>query len=706
MNLFKLIILRKKAIKQKFNILLLFIPFSISIYAQDTLRLKNLTIEQLMNVEVISASKKTEKSIDAPSNVTVLSAQVLKEWGSRDLKDVLKRVIGYQVIVDRDEWIFAARGNVSDNNQKYLILIDGVRVNSIENFGPGNIIEMPNNLSNVKQIEIIRGPGSVVWGADALAGVINIITKNGGDLENPVNASLSLGQDSYATADFQIGQKMSNKIEYTISGVFGMQEGREFQQSASSSQPLLDNPTNYPFPPYGTYNSKFDNFKPGYLLHTKFKIGDFNIKTMNFESTVFNRHIESDKGRSNYKISNKDFLEAEFYKEINNLILSVRLGTLRNIVENTPIEQESNIKNQSSYSWKDRGINFSTDAIKPILKNKATISAGVNYIFTRLGPNYRLDNFNADSIKNKTIGYWQDKYMEDHQIGGYLMTTWSPVKKVKFILGSRADVNNQRGSDHYDFSPRAAIILYPYKSGTYKLIFNKGYLRPANYQLSVKVKSEIMNQIELILNQQIGSALLTFNAFWQELKGFILIASDQKNHLNAGDYTSKGLEIEINAPLKEYLSVWANGTYIIPEGKNFTDKIPYDYRRIDLNGRILSYSPTNANAGFTYHLLDKKIFMSPACRFLAATTYRSIPATVIPNADNSLTYIDSPSYYSKTPNFIYIDFNIGFEPNQKIGIYFYIDNLTNIRSQTHMSVWNGTVEQYGRFIMGKIRIHF
>jgi len=95
--------------------------------------------KDLMNMQVISASKKAEGVKDAPSNITVITAKQIKEWGMRDLKDVMRRIAGYYVVADRDEWVFAARGNVADNDQKYLILIDGHKMNSDENFGPGNI---------------------------------------------------------------------------------------------------------------------------------------------------------------------------------------------------------------------------------------------------------------------------------------------------------------------------------------------------------------------------------------------------------------------------------------------------------------------------------------------------------------------------------------------------------------------------------------
>jgi len=88
--------------------------------------------KDLMNMQVISASKKAEGVKDAPSNITVITAKQIKEWGMRDLKDVMRRIAGYYVVADRDEWVFAARGNVASE------LMDQVDVIWLKQFGRMN----------------------------------------------------------------------------------------------------------------------------------------------------------------------------------------------------------------------------------------------------------------------------------------------------------------------------------------------------------------------------------------------------------------------------------------------------------------------------------------------------------------------------------------------------------------------------------------
>ncbi|MCF7955791.1 MAG: Plug domain-containing protein, partial [Phycisphaerae bacterium] len=72
---------------------------------------------------------KKETLLETSSNITVVTSQQIKEWGARDLKDVLSRVAGFYVLPDRDEWVFSARGSISDNSLKYLVLIDSHKMN-------------------------------------------------------------------------------------------------------------------------------------------------------------------------------------------------------------------------------------------------------------------------------------------------------------------------------------------------------------------------------------------------------------------------------------------------------------------------------------------------------------------------------------------------------------------------------------------------
>lgn len=573
-------------------------------------------------------------------------------------------------------------------------------MNSIENFGPGNIIEIPNNLSNVKQIEIIKGPGSAVWGADALAGVINIITKNVEDLgDSQGSGAITYGQDNFVVGDFQIGSKVNDDAEFMIMGSFSKQDGQEIKQSAATSWPYPE--TTYSDGRPYQYNTIMDKHGFGHMLQIKARVKKFSINAYNFETEVFNRHFEYGSGRMNYLTTNKNFVEGQFNDKFSEKInFSAKIGTNANYAEYRPETLgDTATRTSTNISWRDRGAWASSDAQ---IKFSETISlnTGVNYIFTKCGPNHRLNNFNPDTSNASTSGFWFDPYLEDHQIGGYTMLEVNPFDFLRLSIGSRVDYNEQRGDDKFAVNPRLAIVAIPTNNTSFKLLYNRGYLRPANFQSAgaQNVNSEIMNQIDAIWMHQIGKTInYSITGYWQKLSGFINILPGF-GFANTADYTSTGIEFDVQAMINKNNSIWINSSISNPKGDNFSNTLAYNNIRVDLDGKLLSYSPFTLNLGGTSYLANKKVFVSPALRYVASTKYRMISAT-----DNTS---DKESNYATTPDYAFLDLNIGFEPNKRFGIYIYINNVLNERGETNLTVWNGAIQQYGTHTNLKLRYNF
>lgn len=163
--------------------------------------LKNLDIEALMGVEItldevfdvfdglVKAKKVTvatgaeQSTTRAPAITTVITAQDIEASGARDLDEVLETVPGLHVSrsVRLYAPIYTIRGIYTLNNPEVLMLINGIPLTALRSGDRGLAwASMPLNM--ISRIEIIRGPGSAIYGADALAGVINIITKTKGDI--------------------------------------------------------------------------------------------------------------------------------------------------------------------------------------------------------------------------------------------------------------------------------------------------------------------------------------------------------------------------------------------------------------------------------------------------------------------------------------------------------------------------------------------
>ena len=145
--------------------------------------LKKLSVEQLLDVDVTSVSKYPEKLSAAAAAVTVLTEQDLERSGVDNIPDALRLVPGLDVAqVDAHTWAISSRGFNDIFANKLLVLMDGRTV-----YTPlfsGVFWEVQDTfLQDIDRIEVIRGPGATLWGANAVNGVINIITKSARDTQ-------------------------------------------------------------------------------------------------------------------------------------------------------------------------------------------------------------------------------------------------------------------------------------------------------------------------------------------------------------------------------------------------------------------------------------------------------------------------------------------------------------------------------------------
>ena len=137
-----------------------------------------LAIGKLGETVVVSASKVDTTLIDAPATMSVVTSEVLASTPAQNYGDLLRAVPGVNVIQlsARDVNVTNRQGTSTLSNSQ-LVLLDGRSI-YLDFFGLVLWDFLPNNLYDIKQIEVIRGPASAVWGANALTGVVNIITKS------------------------------------------------------------------------------------------------------------------------------------------------------------------------------------------------------------------------------------------------------------------------------------------------------------------------------------------------------------------------------------------------------------------------------------------------------------------------------------------------------------------------------------------------
>lgn len=152
----------------------------------ETADFLDLSLDQLVQIEiptVIGASKYEQSSSRAPSSVSVITAAEIKSYGWLKLSDILRSVRGFVAINDRNYEFLTVRGFglPGDYTSRMLLLIDGLRINDslYQQAAVGG--DFPLDVDLIDRVEIIRVPGSALYGSSAFFGVINVISKKAGN---------------------------------------------------------------------------------------------------------------------------------------------------------------------------------------------------------------------------------------------------------------------------------------------------------------------------------------------------------------------------------------------------------------------------------------------------------------------------------------------------------------------------------------------
>lgn len=184
-----------------------------------------LSLEQLMDMDVTvsSASKSDEKVIDVPSAIYVISHEDIRRAGISSVPEALRMAPGLHVAqINTNEWAVSARGLNGRFSRYLLVLIDGRSIYS-SMFSGVNWDEHNLIMNDIERIEVIRGPGASVWGANAVNGVINIITRAPDpEAKNLVTLRGGKGEKAHVSGATS-GQW--GELDYRLSGQHAIDEG-------------------------------------------------------------------------------------------------------------------------------------------------------------------------------------------------------------------------------------------------------------------------------------------------------------------------------------------------------------------------------------------------------------------------------------------------------------------------------------------------
>lgn len=498
------------------------LPDAEDAFIGDSTELFDMEFEDLVNLQVTTASKTAEKAIEAPAVLSVIHATDIEAYGANSLGEILERVTGAFLTssFQLQNNFLSFRGDpASEFNNHLLILIDGRPARESISNGTNFSIYNSFPIESIQRIEIIRGPGSVLYGTCAYMGVINIITRSGEGNKLRANAGYGMFQTlrmgasgSYAKKDLEIQGGANLKIA----------KGWNFQANDQTA-----------------YNSEIN--KEQRSLGAQLKIKYKNIKFSSFFAsdrqngmeriTLWN--IPPDYRQMNYRL----FTDLGYEKE---------LKSWWKFSVNATYNRSKSTSERFLFGNNLSSLTLSNDILGE-MTHYFTIGKKLNLTLGGIF-NFQTGKYNLYSLTSSGEEYDVSlpelnpnplQVLEPYQISYsslYTQIEYKPQKWIKLVGGIQA---NKVPLQNFDFTPRFSFVI-----NTGKSIYVKGMLGTAfrsasaierrSYLLPLFIGTNLLNP-EKIMTAELQIAY----ARGSHSVGLTVMNTTQTNLISVADFTDK-----------------------------------------------------------------------------------------------------------------------------------------------------------------------
>src|SRR6266850_3544013 len=222
----------------------------------DVRALKNMSLQQLMDMEVTSVSKRPEKLLEAPAAIQVLTGEDIRRSAATTIPSALRMVNNLDVAQGNGhQWVISARGFSSDVGNKLLVLMDG-RTLYTPLFSGVFWDRQDYVLGDIDRIEIISGPGVALWGANAVNGVINITTKSAQETQG-LELEAGAGTNPKSLASLRYGGQLTSSAAYRVYGKYSDRDSEAFADGTDAYDAWHMTQGGFPFTRDRTASSSF-----------------------------------------------------------------------------------------------------------------------------------------------------------------------------------------------------------------------------------------------------------------------------------------------------------------------------------------------------------------------------------------------------------------------------------------------------------------
>ena len=562
--------------------------------AADPRALLDLSLTELSQIKVdtvFAASKFTEKVTEAPSSVSIVTGDQIQRFGYRTLAEIIRSVRSFDVTSDRVYSYTGVRGfnSLNDNGSRMLLLIDGHRMNDpiLDTAAVGTEAFLDVDL--IERVEVIRGPGSSIYGSNAFFGVINVVTRSGASV-NGVEGSVSAGSFDTYTGRVTLGKKLSNGLDYLVSATAYFSDGPK-----SLFYPDFNSPE--------TNNGIASNLDGAhsYSAFAKVSFGDFTLQggyTTRDEDvptapsgTVFNV--------PNLAVNSRSYVELRYLHETENgwsLTARAYYDTY-DFHDLAYYDYDSGrVLNDDSARARWWGAEI---GVSRTFFGRLRLATGAEI---RKSLDLRLRNYDEQPFNN-----YLDVSADQLVLGAYADGKLDIVKQLSLSAGLRWD--------HYDsfgdtVNPRTALTYKPAENTILKLLYGEAFRAPNIYQLDYtsfrqrtnpSLAPEQIRTYEVVLEQYfLTHWRASLSGFRNEITSLIDLTPDRFGFVsftNATDAVVNGGEAEIEGRWDNGLLL--RGSYTHQEARSATD-----------GSRLLNSPSDMVKAQVSVPLFRDKIFAS------------------------------------------------------------------------------------------------
>lgn len=549
---------------------------STATYAKEytTSELLEMDLTALLDVEVTVASVVPENISESPAIISSYSAKDLEKMGLRSLQDFLSFVPGVFIQSSNIPMSSIMMRGVSETfNQKILLLIDDVPY-----WGPSHS-QIPLHgvpLEAIDHIEVIRGPGAVIYGTNASAGVIKVVTKN---TSSDSSLALRTGSNNHLNAGAFHSTALSDSVDFSI--------GAEIQDE-NGYPGYFKNDVEVDFLPAGSQQTsgtipKKVNMKS---VITKLRVNDLNLMAQAFESTEGGSlgAPPTNPAKPAIGASNGYMLHADYNWDLKSSV--IKIYSDQNVAYTEAWESnfkpgiERRVKfdnpNRDNYRWR------SGATLNQKILDNLSLFIGTEYEVRS------ISQYNLFIDQQLILTQLEKQKLTETSIFGQIDYK---LNQFRFLIGGRHTNNENAGSA---FTPRVATVYSINEKQSIKLLYSEGFNSPNFLQTNVQLpflvgnknlKAEIVKTLDLAYTYSDNNNLYVLNGYKLKTENFISrTTSTTPSYDNSGGFERYGLEMDLQHRQKKLIFLF-NLAYIF-EGNKIKSDDPEAYHTPKLTGNL------------------------------------------------------------------------------------------------------------------------